>query len=115
MEAQRGLEVEVAGDLELGGAVGHQELPVLLARQRPTESVPAAQVSGGVVERGLSHADAGRADADPAVGQGLQGDLQAAAVGAQQRLGSEPHVLQDDVGGDLAAVAQLGAARDGPG
>ena len=79
------------------------------------ERVAGPQVLGHVVEGGLRHADTGRGDPDPPVGEGLQGDLQAAALGAEEEFGADPDVVEDDVGGDLALVAELavrGADRD---
>jgi hypothetical protein len=110
----RSLLVERAGALDLGGALGHRELPVLHRAERAAEHLAGTQPLHGQVQRRLGDTDTGGADPDPAPDQGRQGDAQPRPPLAEQILGRHPDVVEHDVGGDLAPVTHLQVGRTDP-
>jgi len=87
---------------------GHQELPVLVGRDRPPERVSRRDVSHRLVERRLGESDARGGDADPAAGQGRQRLLEPVALDfAEESVCAELDLVEVHIGGQLAAVSHL--------
>src|ERR1700741_1959735 len=93
----RGMQVELARGLDLGGHVGEAEVHRLVLDQVLAHALALARVGGGSLERGARHAGCLRRDVDAARLEVGERDTVADAFLSEHVVRGNPAVLEDDL------------------